>query len=157
MNNNLEDEFDIGFGLWDLSYSNDCDRIRKEITSYIYEKLNITMKDEKKWIFSNTKGNTVFLASQVVRITLPSKICFKTIIISTKDTVVGVNRCLQGESNAKPKNFHVRLSSWNDDKTRENLFTLFSVKVEDKDDYTSIIHNYAPLKVTGNTTISYCQ
>ena len=82
---------------------------------------------------------------------------FRRIIISTKDTVVGITSKPNHHAvymDLKPKTSLVRLSSWNDDKTRENLLTLFSVKVEDKDDYTCIIHNYAPLKVTGNTTVS---
>ena len=153
-NDNLVDEFDIDFGLWNwyshyTGYSRDNDI--KKVTCFINEKLNITIKDEKKYIYTNTKGNVVLLASEHVNITLPSKICFKTIIISTKDTVVGyINDYNRGRRDAKPKNFHVRLCSWNDEKTRNNLVKEFSIN--NKDDYTCIIHNYTPLKVTGNTT-----
>ena len=124
--------------------------IRKEITCYISEKINITMKDEKKYIYSNTKGNSVFFASPCFKITLHSKICFKKLIISTKDTVVGVIRCPQtGERDAKPKEFRVELSSWNDEKTGKNIVKKFTVT---DCNYTCVIHNYVPYKLTGNNT-----
>ena len=80
---------------------------------------------------------------------------FRRIIISTKDTVVGITPNHHGRyMDKKPKTSLVRLGSWNDEKTRYNPVKQYSVKVEDKDYYTCIIHNYAPLKVTGNTTVS---
>ena len=83
---------------------------------------------------------------------MPSKIHFRKIVISTKDTIVGyINENNRGRRDAKPKYFWVKLYSWNDEKTRNNLVKEFKVK---NNDYTCIIHNYAPLKVTGNTTVS---
>ena len=160
INDTMITEFDIDFGIWDIPHHSGgvyrLDEIRKEITCYINEKLNVTMKDEMKYIYSNTKGNSIFFASPCVKITTPSKMYFKRIIISTKDTVVGLalNPQTSTYMDIKPKDFLVRLGSWNDEKTRYNPVKQYSVKVEDKDYYTCIIHNYAPLKVTGNTTVS---
>ena len=117
------------------------------------EKIGLLVKDAKKYIYSNTKGNSVLFANHDVKITISSKINFKKIILSTKHTVVGyIVEHNRGRRDAKPKSFNVRLCSWNDDKTRYSLVKEFSRN--NKDDYTCIIHNYAPLKVTGNTTVS---
>ena len=159
MNDNVIDEFDIDFDYKNelLGYQNGygCDtieRITNEITAYIKENLILTMKDDKKYIHSNTKGNSVFFASPCIKITMPSKIYFKKIVISTKDTIVGyIDEHNRGRRDAKPKYFWVKLYSWNDEKTRNNLVQEFKVK---NHDYTCIIHNYAPLKDTGNTMVS---
>ena len=161
-NDNLIDEFDIDFDyINDLSqyhcgYGSDTvDKMTKEITSYIQEKLNLLIKNEKKHIYSNTKGNTTLFASPCVKITLPSKICFKKIIINTKDTVCGrvLNHQTGGYIDAKPTNFYVTLSSWNEEKTQKKIVKKFDVDTKDSD-YTCIVHNYVPLKTTGNTILS---
>ena len=161
-NDNLMDEFDIDFdymnNLYDYGYERDTvDKNTKEITSYIQEKLNLVIKDEKKCIYSNTKGNTTLFASQCAKITLPSKICFKKIIISTKDTVCGrvsdPRRSNGYMVDAKPTNIDVTLSSWNEEKTQKKIVKKFSVDTKDSN-YTCIVHNYVPLKTTGNTILS---
>ena len=88
--------------------------IKKEIMCYISEKINITMKDEQKYIYSNTKGNRIFFASPCVKITTPSMMYFRRIIVSTKDTVVGItlNPQASGYMDIKPKTSLVRLGSW---------------------------------------------
>ena len=149
LNDNLVDEFDIDFTLYDFSHYWDCDR-RDEITSYFKKTLDIPIKDQQKFIFSNKKGNTVLFASPCVKITLHLKICFKRLVISTKDTVVGVIRCPEtGERYAKPKEFRVELSSWNDEKTGKNIVKKFTVT---DCDCTCVIYNYVPYKLTGNNT-----
>ena len=158
LDDNQIDEFDIDFGLCDIHhYSGGFDRrdeIRKEVTCYIKEKLNLVIKDEKKCIYSNTKGNTTFFAS-LCKITLPSKIYFKKIIINTKDTVCGLlpNHHTGGYVDAKQTNFDVTLSSWNEEKTQKKIVKKFSVDTKDSN-YTCIVHNYVPLKTTGNTILS---
>ena len=82
-------------------------------------KLNLLIKDENKCIYSSRKGNNDFFASPHIKITLPSKICFKKIIISTKATVVGILRNHQtGDMDEKPRKYYVTLSSWNEKKHR---------------------------------------
>ena len=156
INDNLIDEFDIDFGTGFHSLRQlhcDVDRsniLTKEITSYLNEKLNLSIKDEKNGIYSNKKGNSVFFASPCIKITLHSKICFKKIIISTKDTVIGLSRNPHtGNEAIKPKDFRVELSSWNDDKIRKNIVKQFSVDVKNSN-YTCVIYNYVPFKITGN-------
>ena len=125
------------------------DRIRKEITNYLKEKLNLSIKDEKKYIYSNTKGNSVFFASPCIKITLSSKSSFKKIIISTKDTVVGLTN-FQGQQyiDAKPKECRIELWSWNDEKISKKR-RQFTLNLQESN-YTCVIHNYVPLKITGN-------
>ena len=124
------------------------DRIRKEITNYLKEKLNLSIKDEKKYIYSNTKGNSVFFASPCIKITLSSKISFKKIIISTKDTVVGFIDSHKGLRDAKPKQCRLELWSWNDEKTSIKR-RQFALNLQESN-YTCVIHNYVPFKITGN-------
>ena len=163
-NDNLIDEFDIDFDYinnlkgYDCGYGSDrVARMTEEITNYIKEKLNLLIKDEKKYIYSNTKGNATFFASPCVKITLPLKICFKKIIISVKDTVCGrtpdTRRSDGYMMDAKPTNFSVTLSSWNEEKTQKKIVKKFYVDTKDSD-YTCIVHNYVPLETTGNTILS---
>ena len=78
INDHLIDEFDIDFGLSDIPfYSGGVDRrceIENEIINYLKEKQHIPIKSEKKIIYSNTKGNSVFFASPCVKFTMISKI-----------------------------------------------------------------------------------
>jgi hypothetical protein len=67
-----------------------------------------------------------------------------------KDTVCGrVLNHQKGYVDAKPTNFYVTLSSWNEEKTQKKIVKKFSVDTKDSD-YTCIVHNYVPLKTTGN-------
>jgi len=77
LNDNIVNEFDIDFGLWDMPHnSGSIDRrkeIKKEIICYISEKINITMKDEQKYSYSNTNGNRIFFASPCVKLQHPQR------------------------------------------------------------------------------------
>ena len=143
-NDNLIDDFDIDFDYANylLQQQNGYyDERIKEIANYLKEKLNLTIKDDKKFIYSNTKSNSIFFASPCIKITLSSKISFKKIIISTKDTVVGfIDDCSYSRRDAKPKKCRIELCSWNDEKTKKNIIKKFSLNLQESN-YTCIIHN----------------
>ena len=145
-NGKIIDKFDIDFGRY--NDFNCIPGVRDDIMNLNNFKNHLTLKDNTKYIFSNNKNNNKIFASREIYISLSQNIFLKKIIISTKDTVVGLKQNHHGHYvDVKPNKFWIKLLSLQNEKME--ILQEFNAKCNS--DYTCVIHNYEAYKITGTS------